>query len=108
MSNGIPLHELETTTKKCKVERVSRFVFKIILVQGLNRQIRRMCEYLAYEVLELKRTRIMNISLDDLPSGAWRDLTKKELDGLKAAVSSSDNTPAAKKLHETRTNRRRN
>jgi len=107
MSSGIPLHELEITTKKCKVERVSRFVFRIILVQGLNRQIRRMCEYLTYEVLELKRIRIMNISLDDLPTGEWRDLTKKELDGLKAAVLTSDNTPAATKLHSTRTNKRR-
>ena len=107
MSSGIPLHELEITTKKCKVERVSRFVFRIILVQGLNRQIRRMCEYLTYEVLELKRIRIMNISLDDLPTGEWRDLTKKELDGLKAAVLTSDNTPAATKLHSIRTNKRR-
>ena len=95
MSGGIPLHELEMTTKKCKVERVSRFVFRIILVQGLNRQIRRMCEYLGYEVIELKRERIMNISLGNLPTGKWRDLTEKELEGLKAAVSTSDNTPAA-------------
>ncbi|MFT4669301.1 MAG: 23S rRNA pseudouridine2604 synthase, partial [Ulvibacter sp.] len=57
MSSGVPLHELETTTKKCNVERLSRFVFRIILVQGLNRQIRRMCEYLEYEVISLKRER---------------------------------------------------
>ncbi|MFT7073284.1 23S rRNA pseudouridine(2604) synthase RluF [Patiriisocius sp. Uisw_017] len=92
MSNGIPLAELETTTKKCHVERVSRFVFKIVLIQGLNRQIRRMCEYLGYEVLELKRTRIMNIELGDLPYGKWRDLTEIELQGLQEAVSDSDNS----------------
>ncbi len=95
MSNGVPLHELETTTKKCKVERISRFIFRIILVQGLNRQIRRMCDYLGYDVIELKRVRIMNISIGNLAIGKWRDLTKKELDGLKMAVVSSENTPAA-------------
>lgn len=92
MSNGIPLQELETTTKRCEVEKLSRFVFKIILVQGLNRQIRRMCEYLDYDVLELKRERIMNIELGELPLGKWRDLTKKELEGLQKAVSDSDNS----------------
>lgn len=97
MSNGIPLHELETTTKKCKVERVSRFVFRIILIQGLNRQIRRMCEYLEYDVVSLKRERIMNIRLGNLQTGKWRDLTEEEINGLKAAVTDSDNTPAANK-----------
>ncbi len=91
MGNGVPLDELETTTKKCFVEQVSRFVFRIILVQGLNRQIRRMCEYLDYEVMELKRERIMNIELGDLPYGEWRDLTKEELQGLKDAVAKSEN-----------------
>ena len=100
MSSGVPLHELETTTKKCKVERMSRFVFKIILVQGLNRQIRRMCEYLGYDVIELKRVRIMNISLGNLPTGKWRDLTKVELNELKKAVATSDNIPAASKSRE--------
>ena len=97
MSNGIPLHELETTTKKCEVERVSRFVFRIILIQGLNRQIRRMCEYLEYDVVSMKRERIMNISLGNLQTGKWRDLTEEEINGLKAAVTDSDNTPAANK-----------
>ncbi len=92
MSNGIPIAELETTTKKCYVERVSRFVFKIILIQGLNRQIRRMCEYLDYEVEALQRTRIMNIKLGDLEMGSWRDLTKKELQDLKDSVEQSDNS----------------
>ena len=66
MSNGLPI--LDTVTKKCKVEKVSQFVFKIVLTQGLNRQIRRMCEYLDYEVTALKRIRIINITLD-LPVG---------------------------------------
>ena len=92
MSNGIPLAELETTTKMCHVERVSRFVFKIVLIQGLNRQIRRMCEYLEYEVLSLKRVRIMNIDLGSLAIGSWRDLTEAEIKGLQEAVSESNNS----------------
>jgi len=107
MSNGVPLHELETTTKKCKVERVSRFVFRIVLVQGLNRQIRRMCEYLEHEVVALKRIRIMNISLGDLPIGKWRDLTAEELTGLQKAVETSDNTPEALKTVSKLGKRRR-
>lgn len=92
MQNGIPLHELETTTKKCEVEQISRFVFRIILIQGLNRQIRRMCDYLGYEVITLKRVRIMNIELGNLEIGKWRDLTPKELDTLKQAVETSNNS----------------
>lgn len=107
MGNGVPLHELEMTTKRCEVTQLSRFVFKIILVQGLNRQIRRMCEYLGYEVVELKRTRIMNIELGALPTGTWRSLTKQELDGLKNAVSESDNTPAMQKPEHSEGRRRR-
>ncbi|MAP53782.1 23S rRNA pseudouridine(2604) synthase RluF [Altibacter sp.] len=107
MSQGVPLHELEVTTKPCVVERVSRFVFRIILVQGLNRQIRRMCEYLEYEVVELKRVRIMNIQLGDLPTGSWRNLTTKELQGLQDAVSKSDNAPQAKRTDRTQGRRRR-
>lgn len=80
MSNGIPI--LGTTTKKCIVEPKSKTLFRIILTQGLNRQIRRMCEYLGYEVLTLKRIRIMNIHLDRLPVGQWRDLTEEELEEL--------------------------
>ncbi len=95
MSSGVPLHELETTTKKCTVERLSRFVFRIILVQGLNRQIRRMCEYLEYDVVSLQRERIMNISLGNLKIGKWRDLTSEEINGLQDAVSDSKNTPAS-------------
>lgn len=90
MRNGVPI--LDTITKKCYVERLSRTTFKIILVQGLNRQIRRMCEYLGYEVVALKRERIMNISLGKLPIGEWRDLTKAELDELKSSLENSDNS----------------
>jgi 23S rRNA pseudouridine2604 synthase len=92
MSNGVRLHELKVTTKKCEVKRLNRFTFKIILTQGLNRQIRRMCEHLGYDVIELKRVRIMNIKLGDLPTGVWRNLTKDELQGLKVAISDSENS----------------
>lgn len=91
MGSGIPI--LETVTKRCKVERVSRFEFRIILVQGLNRQIRRMCEYLGYEVVALQRIRIMNLELGDLPVGQWRDLTAEELKTLKDSVKDSDGLP---------------
>jgi len=86
MSNGIPV--LDTITKKCKVEKLSKFQFKIILTQGLNRQIRRMCEYLNYEVTDLKRTRIMNIKLD-MPVGEYRELTKDELLDLNILIEDS-------------------
>ena len=70
MSNGVPI--LDTITRKCKVTQIGKFKFKIVLTQGLNRQIRRMCEYFDYQVLTLKRIRIMNVTLD-LPVGQWRD-----------------------------------
>lgn len=89
MSNGVPI--LDTVTRKCKVERLSRFKFKIILTQGLNRQIRRMCDYLGYDVVRLKRNRIMNVSLD-LPIGKWRDLTKAELAEINRLVAHSSKT----------------
>lgn len=92
MSNGVPI--LDTVTKKCKVERISRFVFKIILVQGLNRQIRRMCEFLGYEVTALKRIRVMNIELGNLPVGKWRELTDKELDEINQLTKHSVKTAA--------------
>ena len=89
MSNGIPI--LDTVTRKCKVEKLSKYEFKIILTQGLNRQIRRMTEYLGYNVTKLKRTRIMNINLD-VPVGEYRDFTKQELATLNKLVSSSTKT----------------
>lgn len=90
MAKGIPM--LGTVTKPCKVNIVGRFVFRIILTQGLNRQIRRMCEHLGYEVKKLKRTRIMNVQLGALKPGQWRDLTHAELEALHKAVSESNKT----------------
>lgn len=86
MSSGIPI--LDTITKKCKVKKIDTYTFKIILTQGLNRQIRRMCEYLNYEVQTLKRIRIMNIKLD-VPVGKYRELTTEELKELNHLLSSS-------------------
>ena len=77
MAAGVPI--LGVVTKKCIVEQLSSNVFKIILVQGLNRQIRRMCEYFGYNVTKLERTRIMNIDLKGLPLGEWRELTDAEM-----------------------------
>jgi len=84
MSNGVPI--LETITKKCVVEQKRKFIFNITLTQGLNRQIRRMCEYLDYKVLSLKRVRVMNIKLDGIKVGQWRDLTADELRKLKNSL----------------------
>ncbi|WP_299108509.1 23S rRNA pseudouridine(2604) synthase RluF [uncultured Tenacibaculum sp.] len=98
MSNGIPI--LGTVTKKCKVERINEKTFKIILVQGLNRQIRRMCEYLGYEVKKLKRTRIMNVNLGNLKVGEWRELTSHEMDIINQLVSSSSKTEEASKIDQ--------
>ena len=92
MANGIPI--LETITKKCKVEQISKYVFRIILTQGLNRQIRRMCEYLDYEVTALKRTRIINISLD-VPEGKYRNLTDAEITELNRLIEPSSKTEEA-------------
>jgi 23S rRNA pseudouridine2604 synthase len=89
MGNGVPI--LETITKKCFVKQISKFSFTIILTQGLNRQIRRMCEYLDYDVVALKRIRIMNISLD-LPIGEWRYLDENEMSQIKEMVSDSSKT----------------
>tara|TARA_B100000579_G_C22722798_1_gene800278 strand:- start:406 stop:1158 length:753 start_codon:yes stop_codon:yes gene_type:complete len=89
MSNGIPV--LDTVTKKCFVKQTHKNQFKIILTQGLNRQIRRMCEYLEYRVLELKRVRIMNVKLD-LKVGKWRHLKPEELKKLNKLLSQSSKT----------------
>ncbi|MFS1510976.1 pseudouridine synthase [Chengkuizengella sp. SCS-71B] len=80
MSEGVKI--LGTKTLPCEVKQLTKFEFQIILTQGLNRQIRRMCEVLGYEVYRLQRTRIMNIHLGNLPLGQWRDLTKKEKNRL--------------------------
>jgi 23S rRNA pseudouridine2604 synthase len=92
MSNGVPI--LDTVTRKCKVEQISKFIFKIILTQGLNRQIRRMCEYLDYEVTALKRTRIINISLD-VHVGRYRELTDDEIKQLNKLIEPSSKTEEA-------------
>ena len=89
MSNGVPI--LDTVTRKCFVKQTDKKKFKIILTQGLNRQIRRMCEYLDYDVKKLKRVRIMNIKLD-IAVGAYRDFTTQELNQINQAVKHSIKT----------------
>jgi len=86
MSSGVPI--LNTVTRRCKVKYVKEYEFKIILTQGLNRQIRRMCEHLGYRVKKLKRIRIMNIELD-ISIGEWRYFTTEELSDLKSLLSNS-------------------
>ncbi|WP_284246592.1 23S rRNA pseudouridine(2604) synthase RluF [Thalassotalea insulae] len=90
MSRGVPI--LGTITKPCIVNAQSKFVFRIILTQGLNRQIRRMCEYLGYEVKKLKRSRIMNVELGSLKLGHWRNLTTEEMAKINGAVANSSKT----------------
>jgi 23S rRNA pseudouridine2604 synthase len=89
MGNGVPI--LDRVTRKCEIEEISKFQFRIILTQGLNRQIRRMCEYLGYNVTALKRIRIMNIQLD-VPVGKWRYLSEKELSKINEMISDSTKT----------------
>ncbi len=90
MGNGLPI--LETTTKKCFVEQTGKFQFRIILTQGLNRQIRRMCNYLEYEVKALRRFRIMNITLEGLKAGDWREFTKEEMETINKLIANSSKT----------------
>ena len=87
MEQGVPI--LGTVTKPCTVKQIGKSAFKIILTQGLNRQIRRMCEYFDYRVITLKRIRVMNIELQGLKVGRWRDLSKKELKSLKAQIKTN-------------------
>jgi len=89
MGNGVPI--LDTVTRKCFVKQTDKKKFKIILTQGLNRQIRRMCEYLEYDIRKLKRVRIMNISLD-IPIGEYRDFTARELNQINQSVEHSIKT----------------
>lgn len=95
MSGGVPI--LGVMTKKCKVETESKFVFRITLVQGLNRQIRRMCEHFGYEVLKLERIRIMDLSLKGIPLGEYRELKKQELENLNELLRNSVQTDTPKK-----------
>ena len=89
MGNGVPI--LETITNKCYVKQTGKKTFKIILTQGLNRQIRRMCEYFDYRVISLKRIRIMNIKLD-LKEGEYRYFTKPELNTINQLIANSSKT----------------
>lgn len=93
MANGVPLVELNTTTRKCRVERTGKKQFRIVLTQGLNRQIRRMCEYFGYRVQKLVRVRIMNIELGNLEPGKYRDVTSQEYKRLLELIASSSNAP---------------
>ncbi|MFC3188545.1 23S rRNA pseudouridine(2604) synthase RluF [Shewanella intestini] len=97
MAGGVPI--LGVMTKKCKVEKVSANAFKIVLVQGLNRQIRRMAEHFGYDVTKLERQKIMNVDMKGLPIGEWRDLTKQERDTLFEMIkgSSSEDKKATPK-----------
>lgn len=89
MSNGIPI--LDTVTRKCQVSQITPYSFSIVLTQGLNRQIRRMCEYLGYNVVKLKRIRIMNVVLD-IPVGKWRYLSKEEMIEINRMLADSSKT----------------
>lgn len=94
MSNGVPI--LGEVTKKCKVEKISSNVFNITLIQGLNRQIRRMCEHFGYEVVKLERIRIMNIKLDGIPLGEWRELNERELEEVNQLIKDSSSNDEKK------------
>lgn len=94
MSKGVPI--LGVNTKKCKVVQEGTQVFRITLIQGLNRQIRRMCEHFGYEVTKLERVRIMNIELKGLPVGEWRDLTESEMDIIYQLLEDSSNEDVRK------------
>ena len=93
MGNGVAI--LNTITQKCKVSQENKQRFRITLTQGLNRQIRRMCEVLGYHVIKLKRIRIMNINLEGLNAGKWRYLTAQEIDHINALVADSIKTEEA-------------
>jgi len=103
MASGVPM--LGVTTKKCKVVKESPFEFSITLVQGLNRQIRRMCEHFNYEVEKLNRVRIMQVGLKGLPVGEWRDLTEKELTTLLKSVENSSSESSNKPAKSTKPTR---
>lgn len=111
MAGGVPLVELGVTTRKCMVERISKKEFRIILTQGLNRQIRRMCEYFGYRVVKLVRTRIMNIELGSLESGKYREVTAEEYRKLQQLISDSSNEtvlPSERKMPDKAGKMRKN
>lgn len=94
MASGVYLRELDVTTRPCRVQKTGRYTFSIVLTQGLNRQIRRMCEAFGYRVRALKRVRILNILLGDLPSGAYRAINQEELETLYRILAQSPKTGA--------------
>ncbi|QIK54818.1 23S rRNA pseudouridine(2604) synthase RluF [Dysgonomonas sp. HDW5B] len=94
MSQGVPI--LDRVTRRCEIEKINPYTFKISLIQGLNRQIRRMCEYFNYDVLKLERIQIMNIKLDKLGQGNWRNLTASEMEGLFDMLEGSEKTSGGK------------
>lgn len=95
MSQGVPI--LDRVTRRCEIEQINPYTFKISLIQGLNRQIRRMCEYFDYNVTKLERIQIMNIKLDNLGQGNWRNLTHAELEELFDMLEDSEKTAGTKK-----------
>jgi 23S rRNA pseudouridine2604 synthase len=95
MAQGVPI--LDRVTRKCEIVEINPYMFQISLIQGLNRQIRRMCEYFDYEVLKLERIQIMNIKLGNLGQGNWRNLTNSELDDLFDMLEDSEKTAQSKK-----------
>jgi len=103
MAAGVPI--LGVMTKKCKVSKEGPFAFKIILIQGMNRQIRRMCEYFGYEVTKLERTRIMNITLKGIPLGEWRELTPEETAQIYRSIKDSSSTHHGTKGNSAKTER---
>lgn len=94
MSQGVPI--LDRVTRRCEIEKINPYTFKISLIQGLNRQIRRMCEYFSYDVLKLERVQIMNVKLDKLGQGNWRNLTASEMEGLFDMLEDSEKTSGGK------------
>ena len=94
LSKGVFLEELNVTTKKCKVTRISDNSFSIVLTQGLNRQIRRMCEAFGYRVRKLVRVRVMNVELGELKTGEYRELTAHEVEELKKLCETPHQSPA--------------
>jgi 23S rRNA pseudouridine2604 synthase len=89
MASGVPI--LDTVTRKCEVEKIGKYKFRIVLTQGLNRQIRRMCEYFGYKVTQLMRVRVMNIELGNLKSGEYRKVTDDEIAQLYELIKDSSN-----------------
>jgi 23S rRNA pseudouridine2604 synthase len=104
MAAGVPM--LGVTTKKCKIVQEASQVFRITLIQGLNRQIRRMCEHFGYEVISLERVRIMNISIKGIQSGEWRELTKAEMDSIYMMIQDSSSEVVQKSNKPKSTSKR--